>query len=194
MYDKRGVAIDVPKWDQDKCIQCNQCSYVCPHACIRPYLLDEVEAIKAPESFNTVQARGKGFEPYKYRIQVSVLDCISCGSCIAVCPAKGKALSMASLDSQRFEADNWEYAQTLAYKENPLDKKTVKGSQFEKPLLEFSGACAGCGETPYMKLLTQMFGERLIVANATGCTQAWGAAMPCFPYTTNIRRIFPRNG
>ncbi|EHI54960.1 pyruvate:ferredoxin oxidoreductase [Johnsonella ignava ATCC 51276] len=185
MYDKRGVAIDVPRWDKEKCIQCNQCSYVCPHACIRPYLLNESETANAPEKFDTVQAKGKGLEPYKYRMQVSVLDCISCGSCVAVCPAKGKALFMESLDSQKFEAENWEYAQTLSYKENPLDKKTVKGSQFEKPLLEFSGACAGCGETPYMKLLTQMFGERLIVANATGCTQAWGAAMPCFPYTTN---------
>ncbi len=184
-YDKRGTAVDVPQWQPDRCIQCNQCSYVCPHAAIRPFLLNEAEALNVPDGFAVVQAKGKGMDIYSYRMQISPLDCMGCGVCVNVCPAKEKALVMESLETQMHENDNWEYALKLSVKENPMDKATVKGSQFEQPLLEFSGACAGCGETPYMKLLTQLFGDRLIVANATGCTQAWGAAMPCFPYTTN---------
>jgi pyruvate-ferredoxin/flavodoxin oxidoreductase len=184
-YDKRGIAIDVPMWKPENCLQCNQCSYVCPHAAIRPFLLTEAEAAAAPEGYVTKQVKGKNFENYQYRMQVAVLDCYGCGNCAQVCPAKEKALVMKPLEEQRDEAVNWEYALSLSSKENPLDKFSVKGSQFEQPLLEFSGACAGCGETPYMKLMTQLYGERMYIANATGCTQAWGAAAPCFPYTVN---------
>jgi len=185
-YDKRGIAVDVPEWIADNCIQCNQCSYVCPHAAIRPFLLTEEEAAIAPQGYNTRKANGgPSFEKYNYRMQVDVLDCYGCGSCVQVCPAKEKALIMKPLASQKNEIENWDYSLKLSHKENPLDKFSVKGSQFEQPLLEFSGACAGCGETPYMKVMTQLFGDRMYIANATGCTQAWGAAAPCFPYTVN---------
>ncbi len=184
-YEKRGIAVDVPQWLPENCIECNQCSLVCPHASIRPYLLDEKEQERAPQDFVTKKAIGKGMEKMTFRMQVSPLDCYSCGSCVNVCPAPKKALVMKPLDTQLAEAKNWDYAQTLSEKQVELDKFSVKGSQFKQPLLEFSGACAGCGETPYMKLLTQLFGPRMIVANATGCTQAWGSAMPCIPYTTN---------
>ncbi len=184
-YDKRGVAVDVPVWDPESCIQCNQCSLVCPHAAIRPFLLNEEEAAKAPASFKMTQAKGKQMENLKFAIQVDPLDCMGCGVCVNTCPASGKALKMASLASQMGEADNWEYAAGLKSKPNPMDKFTVKGSQFEQPLLEFSGACAGCGEAAYMKLATQLFGSRMIVANATGCTQAWGFVPPSLPYTTD---------
>lgn len=184
-YEKRGIAIDVPTWDAAKCIQCNQCSYVCPHAAIRPFLLNDEEKNKAPESYKAVQAKGKGFEKLQFSIQVDPLDCTGCGSCVEVCPAKEKALILNPLQSQLGEMDNWEYALMLSKKENPMNKFSVKGSQFEEPLLEFSGACAGCGEPPYAKLMTQLFGDRMYFANATGCTQAWGAACPSVPYTTN---------
>ena len=184
-FEKRGVAVDVPVWDSTKCIQCNQCSLVCPHACIRPFLLNEEEVKAAPEGYKMLDANGKGMEQYKFAITISPLDCTGCGSCIASCPAKEKALSFISLESQDQEVANWDYAMSLSVKENPMDKFTVKGSQFEQPLLEFSGACAGCGETPYAKLMTQLFGDRMYFANATGCTQAWGAACPSVPYTTN---------
>lgn len=184
-YEKRGVSVEVPVWDSTKCIQCNQCSYVCPHAVIRPFLLNEEEVKQAPKGFKSLGATGKGLEKYAFNIQISPLDCTGCGSCIQVCPAKGKALHFDSLESQKAENSNWEYAINLSNKENPLNKFTVKGSQFEQPLLEFSGACAGCGETAYAKLMTQLFGDRLYIANATGCTQAWGAACPSVPYTTN---------
>ncbi|MGN0312933.1 MAG: pyruvate:ferredoxin (flavodoxin) oxidoreductase, partial [Lachnospiraceae bacterium] len=184
-FEKRGVAVDVPVWDSTKCIQCNQCSLVCPHACIRPFLLNEEEVKAAPEGYKMLDANGKGMEQYKFAITISPLDCTGCGSCIASCPAKEKALSFTSLESQDQEVANWDYAMSLSVKENPMDKFTVKGSQFEQPLLEFSGACAGCGETPYAKLMTQLFGDRMYFANATGCTQAWGAACPSVPYTTN---------
>ena len=190
-YEKRGTAVDVPEWDATKCLQCNQCSYVCPHAAIRPFLVSAEENAAAPEGFETKKATGKGLENYTYRIQVSPLDCLGCGACVQVCPAKEKALTMKPLDSQEKEVKNWEYAVSLTKKKNPLAKNTVKGSQFETPLLEFSGACAGCGETPYAKLMTQMFGDRMIIANATGCTQAWGAALPCVPYTTNEKGYGP---
>ena len=184
-YEKRGVAVDIPAWNPDKCIQCNQCSFVCPHAAIRPILLTEEEAKAAPEAFKAVQAKGKGLENYKYRIQVSALDCLGCGSCAVICPAKEKALTMVSAETQKDEAANWDYAMGLSHKENPLNPATVKGSQFEQPLLEFSGACAGCGETPYAKLITQLFGDRMYVANATGCTSIWGGSAPSMPYTKN---------
>ncbi len=185
-YEKRGVALDVPQWNMANCIQCNQCSYVCPHASIRPFLLTEEEAENAPLGYETKKANGAGeIASYRYRIQVDPLDCQGCAACVEVCPAKEKALTMKPLDSQMGEMANWDYSLTLSHKENPLDKYTVKGSQFEQPLLEFSGACAGCGETPYAKLMTQLYGDRMYLANATGCTQAWGAAAPCVPYTTN---------
>lgn len=184
-YDKRGVAVEVPVWNPDNCIQCNQCSLVCPHAAIRPFLLTDKEAEEAPKGFKTVEARGKGMENYRFAIQADPLDCLGCGVCIHACPSKEKALSMAPLESQTGEMSNWEYALGLSPKKNPMDKFSVKGSQFEQPLVEFSGACAGCGEVAYMKLATQLFGDRMIVANATGCTQAWGFVPPSLPYTTN---------
>lgn len=182
-YEKRGTAVDIPVWKPESCIQCSQCSFACPHAAIRPFLLTEKEAEST--GLKTVAAKGVGMDGYRYRIQISPLDCLGCGICVQICPAKEKALGMAPLESQMAEAENWRQALDLSPKENPMDKMTVKGSQFEQPLLEFSGACAGCGETAYMKLMTQMFGDHMIVANATGCTQAWGAAMPSFPYTVN---------
>ncbi|MDE6182013.1 MAG: pyruvate:ferredoxin (flavodoxin) oxidoreductase [Eubacteriales bacterium] len=184
-YEKRGVAIEVPEWNIDNCIQCNQCSYVCPHAVIRPFLINEEEGKNAPEGFNSKKANGKGFEDYTYRIQVSVLDCTGCGNCVEICPAKDKAILMKPIDTQMDQVSNWEYAVSLSHKENPMDKKSVKGSQFEQPLLEFSGACPGCGETPYAKLITQLFGDRMYIANATGCSSIWGASAPSIPYTTN---------
>ncbi len=193
-YEKRGIAVNVPVWDSEKCIQCNMCSYVCPHACIRPFLITEEEELGAPESFGSVQAKGKGMETYRYRIQTSVLDCTGCGSCVSVCPAKEKAISMQPLDANREEAANWDYALTLSPKKNPLDITTVKGSQFEQPLLEFPGACPGCGETPYAKLITQLFGDRMYIATATGCSQVWGTSFPSFPYTTNHKGQGPAVG
>jgi pyruvate-ferredoxin/flavodoxin oxidoreductase len=181
-YEKRGIAVDIPVWDSTKCIQCNQCSLVCPHAAIRPFLLSEEEASKAPFA---VKPGMKGYDQYSYRIQVSALDCTGCGTCAVVCPAKEKALTMKSLKDNMVEAGNWEYAISLSVKPNPLDKKTIKGSQFEQPLFEFSGACAGCGETAYPKLLTQLFGDRMQISNATGCSSIWGGSAPSMPYTTN---------
>ena len=186
-YEKRGVAVDVPEWVADNCIQCNQCAYVCPHASIRPVLLTEDEAVKAPEAFKAVDAKGGAtFAGLKYRMQVSTLDCLGCGSCAEVCPAPNKALIMKPLETQEVEIANWDYAiDEVAPKANPMGKGSVKGSQFEQPLLEFSGACAGCGETPYAKLVTQLFGDRMYVANATGCSSIWGGSAPSMPYTTN---------
>jgi pyruvate-ferredoxin/flavodoxin oxidoreductase len=186
-YEKRGIAVKVPAWDSSKCIQCNQCSYVCPHAAIRPVLLDEKEAAGAPETFNTIKAiGGKQFEGYTFKIQVSPLDCTGCGSCANVCPAKEKALAMKPIETQlETETKNWDYAMTVKAKDELMKVDSVKGSQFAQPLLEFSGACAGCGETPYAKLVTQMFGDRMMIANATGCSSIWGASAPSTPYCTN---------
>ena len=184
-YEKRGVAVEVPEWNPDKCIQCNQCSYVCPHASIRPFLLDEAEAKDAPAAFTTKKAIGKGLEGMAFRMQLSLLDCYGCGNCADVCPAKEKALVMKPFAELAAEAENWEYAASLPEKPNPLNAETVKGSQFQTPLLEFSGACAGCGETPYAKLVTQLFGDRMMVANATGCSSIWGGSAPAQPFTTN---------
>lgn len=190
-YEKRGIASTVPEWIVENCIQCNRCALVCPHAAIRPYLVTADEKKTAPHGFITKPALGKGLEHYEFRVQVSPLDCYSCGTCVNVCPAKEKALVMKPLDTQRHESANWEYAQTIAPKDTGLDKFSVKGSQFNQPLLEFSGACAGCAETAYMKILTQLFGPRMLIANATGCTQAWGSAMPSIPYTTNAEGFGP---
>ncbi len=184
-YEKRGIAIDVPEWNPENCIQCNQCSYVCPHAAIRPVLVTDEEKANAPEGFCTVKANGKGFEGYQYRMQVDTLDCAGCGNCAQVCPAKTKALVMKPIDTQMCQMENWYYSVDLAPKANPTNPETVKGSQFELPLLEFSGACSGCGETPYAKLVTQLFGDRMYIANATGCSSIWGGSAPSTPYTTN---------
>ena len=186
-YEKRGVAVNVPEWNAENCIQCNQCSYVCPHAAIRPILVTDEELAKAPAAFKAVEAKGgAAFAGLKYRMQVSSLDCLGCGSCAVVCPAPNKALEMKPLETQEAEAANWDFAMDeVAHKANPMSKESVKGSQFEQPLLEFSGACAGCGETPYAKLVTQLFGDRMYVANATGCSSIWGGSAPSMPYTTN---------
>lgn len=183
-YEKRGIAINVPEWQVENCIQCNQCSYVCPHATIRPFLLNEEEAAAAPEGFAMKPAVGVK-DGSKYHIGISPLDCVGCGNCAQVCPAKEKALIMKPIDTQLSKVTNWEYAMKVSPKQNPVNKMTVKGSQFEKPLLEFSGACAGCGETPYAKLVTQLFGDRMMVSNATGCSSIWGGSAPSIPYTTN---------
>ena len=186
-YEKRGIAIDVPEWQMDTCIQCNQCAFVCPHAAIRPVLMTEEEAAKAPATLPSKPAIGaKGL---LFSISISPLDCTGCGNCAQVCPApKGKALVMKPLDTQLEKAAAWDYSQKeVAPKANPLNKKTMKGIQFEQPLLEFSGACAGCGETPYAKLVTQLVGDRMMIANATGCTSIWGASAPSMPYTKNCQ-------
>ena len=186
-YEKRGIAVDVPEWQKDKCIQCNQCSYVCPHASIRPFLINEEETAKAPEGFTGNKALGKGLEGLNFRMQVSVLDCAGCGNCAQVCPAKEKALVMKPLDTQLEQAENWEYAMSLTPKDKVMDAGSIKGSQFQQPLLEFSGACAGCGETPYAKLVTQLFGDRMLIANATGCSSIWGLSAPAAPYSVNSK-------
>jgi len=186
-YEKRGIAVDVPEWITENCIQCNQCSYVCPHAVVRPFLLNEEEVANAPKSFVSKKAIGKGIESYNFKIQVSTLDCTGCGNCVQVCPSKEKALVMKPIETQTAEIANWEYAMNLSPKENPISEESIKGSQFQQPLFEFSGACAGCGETPYAKLVTQLFGDRMIVANATGCSSIWGGSAPSTPYTTNSK-------
>ncbi len=186
-WEKRGIAVNVPQWDVEKCIQCNQCSYVCPHAAIRPFLATEEQAAAAPEGTEFKQGLGNTKE-YKFRIQVSPLDCTGCGNCVDVCPSpKAKALVMQPLASQMGEVEKWNYMHhTVGYKN--LDReKTVKNSQFTQPLFEFSGACAGCGETPYIKTITQLFGERMMVANATGCTSIYSASAPSTPFCTNAK-------
>jgi pyruvate-ferredoxin/flavodoxin oxidoreductase len=186
-YEKRGIAINVPEWVPENCIQCNQCAVVCPHAAIRPFLLTSEEAEKAPAAMKTTDAKALRTEtPYKFSIGVTPLDCTGCGNCAEVCPAKNKALVMKPQDTQHDQIEAWDYATTeVSAKKNPMNKNTLKGSQFEQPLLEFSGACAGCGETPYAKLVTQLFGDRMMVANATGCSSIWGGSAPATPYTVN---------
>ena len=184
-YEKRGIATRVPVWDGEKCIQCNKCSYVCPHAVIRPCLLNEEEKADAPEGMKIVPARGRQAGGLYFAMAVSNLDCTGCGSCENVCPAKEKALEMVPVEQAPDTAAAWDYALALSDKGDVFDPYTVKGSQFRQPLLEFSAACAGCGETPYAKLLTQLYGDRVYWANATGCSQAWGSAMPGIPYTVN---------
>lgn len=186
-YEKRGIAVNVPEWVPEKCIQCNQCAYVCPHAAIRPFLLNDAEKAAAPESMKLVPAKAlKTEEPLSFSIGVTPLDCTGCGNCAQVCPAPGKALIMKPQESQHDQMEAWDYAvEEVSAKKNPMNKNTVKGSQFEQPLLEFSGACAGCGETPYAKLITQLFGDRMMIANATGCSSIWGGSAPSTPYTIN---------
>ncbi len=186
-YEKRGIAVNVPEWQIDNCIQCNQCAFVCPHAVIRPFLLDEDEKKNAPDTFETKKAMGKALEGLEYRIQISPLDCTGCGNCADVCPAKEKALVMKPIETQvETQSPNWEYAMdNVKIKDTLMNKGTVKGSQFAQPLLEFSGACAGCGETPYAKAVTQLYGDRMIIANATGCSSIWGGSAPSTPYCKN---------
>lgn len=185
-YEKRGIAVMVPRWLPDQCIQCGRCSFVCPHATIRMFLPDRSEAGRAPAGFETRPAAGKGFEDYRFRIQVSPLDCTGCGNCADVCPVADKALVMKSAEQEiEAQAGNWEFALTITEKRNRMDIKTLKGSQFATPLLEFNGACPGCGETPYIRLLTQLYGDRMMIANATGCSSIWGASSPSIAYTTN---------
>lgn len=183
-YEKRGIALEVPEWQMDACTMCNECAFICPHAAIRPFLADSEELENAPEGYLVREM--KGADGLMYRIQVSLEDCTGCGLCVDVCPAKEKALIMKPYEEQKEEALNWAFAMTLKQKVNPIKKKeSIKGSQFEKPLLEFSGACSGCGETPYIKLLTQLYGDRMLIANATGCASIWGGSAPSTPYTTN---------
>ena len=183
-YEKRGTAVHVPVWIPENCIQCNQCSYVCPHAVVRPVLATPEQLKDAPETFVTKDATG--FKGYKFRIQISPYDCTGCGSCANVCPAKTKALVMKPIaEAIAADAVNAEYAAKLPETDKVYNTNTVKGSQFSKPLFEYSGACAGCGETPYVKLVTQLFGDRMIVANATGCSSIYGGSAPTCPYTTN---------
>ncbi len=185
-YEKRGIAVNVPEWVSENCIQCNQCSYVCPHAAIRPFLMTEEEVANAPEGTRVLQGIG-GTKEYKFRIQVSPLDCSGCGNCADICPSKTKALVMKPLDSQMVEEDRWTYMhKEVGYKDTILPKeKSVKNSQFAQPLFEFSGACAGCGETPYIKTITQLYGDRMMVANATGCSSIYGGSAPATPYCEN---------
>ena len=186
-YEKRGIAVDVPEWIDDNCIQCNQCSYVCPHAAIRPFLISEEEMAKLPEGTTGVKANGKQYAGLTFRIQVSPYDCTGCGNCADVCPSKEKALVMKPLESQEIQAPRWNAIDKyVTYKDKLAEKdKNIKNSQFAQPLFEFSGACAGCGETPYIKLITQLFGERMMVANATGCSSIYGGSAPATSYTSN---------
>lgn len=194
-YEKRGVAVNVPEWNSAKCIQCNQCSMVCPHAAIRPFLLNADEQACAPEGFGAVDVKAPKLKEkgYKYKMQVDVLDCLGCGNCADICPVK--ALEMKPSATQTAEIDRWTFAfENVADKDDAGDKFTVQGSQFQRPLFEFSGACAGCGETPYAKLITQLFGSRMIVANATGCSSIWGGSAPSMPYTVDANGHGPAWG
>ena len=189
-FEKRGIAVDVPAWNNENCIQCNFCSYVCPHAVIRPVIMTDDELKKAPKLAQEKAIPCMGLPGFNFVMTMSALDCTGCGSCVNVCPGKkgNKALSMMPLESQLAEQEVFNYGLTLPEKPEVFAKfneKTVKGSQFKQPLLEFSGACAGCGETPYAKLITQLFGDRMYIANATGCSSIWGGSAPSTPYTTN---------
>ncbi len=184
-YEKRGIAVNVPEWQPESCIQCNQCAYVCPHAAIRPFLLTDEELANAPEGTVTVKGKG-GIKEYNFRIQVSALDCSGCGNCADICPAPSKALFMKPLETQMAEVERFDYMhEKVGYKDVLGKEKSVKNSQFAQPLFEFSGACAGCGETPYIKTITQLYGDRMMVANATGCSSIYGGSAPSTPYCAN---------
>ena len=189
-YEKRGVAVTVPEWDAEKCIQCNQCAYVCPHATIRPFALTADEAAKAPEGFKSKKMTGKGCEDYVFTMAVSPLDCMGCGVCAGVCPAPGKALTMVPQETQQAQQAVFGYCvDNIDKKPGMMAETTVKGSQFNQPLLEFSGSCAGCAETSYARLITQLFGERMYISNATGCSSIWGGPAATSPYTRNQHAI-----
>ncbi|WP_207259575.1 pyruvate:ferredoxin (flavodoxin) oxidoreductase [Desulfovibrio sp. Huiquan2017] len=184
-YEKRGVAILVPEWIKENCIQCNQCAFVCPHSALRAVLATDDEMKNAPATYETIDAVGKDVKGMHFRLQVNTLDCLGCGNCADICPAKEKALVMKPIATQtEVQVPNFDFADTVAYKD-VFARDTVKGSQFRKSLMEFSGACAGCGETPYVKVITQLFGERMVIANATGCSSIWGASAPTAPYCVN---------
>ena len=187
-YEKRGVAVMVPEWDETKCIQCNRCSYVCPHATIRPFVLTEEEVAAAPAGLQTAKMVGKGLENYKFTMAVSPMDCMGCGVCVGECPAKEKAIKMVPRESQEAKQPVFDYlVANVGKKPGMPAKETVKGSQFEKPLLEFSGSCAGCAETAYARLITQLFGDRMYISNATGCSSIWGGPAATSPYTVNAQ-------
>ncbi|NGX36683.1 MAG: hypothetical protein K1000chlam1_01535, partial [Candidatus Anoxychlamydiales bacterium] len=192
-YEKRGLASEASTWIESNCIQCNQCSFVCPHAAIRPFLLTDEEVKKAPEGLKVIKPFGAKMEGLNYCIAITPLDCTGCKNCVIVCPAtKGKALAMKPIEEvKEKDAKIWDYLMTIPTRSGAMNKFTLKGSQFEKPLLEFSGACAGCGETPYVKLATQLFGDRMIIANATGCSSIWGGSAPSMVYTTNDKGYGP---
>lgn len=190
-FEKRGIAMKIPVWDASKCIQCNRCSLVCPHAAIRPYLLNDEEKANAPEGIETIPATGASAKGLHFTMQISSYDCTGCGSCVSSCPAKEKALTMEPVELEEKQKEQWNYGLSVSDKGDLFSPYSIKGSQFRQPLLEFSAACAGCGETPYAKLLTQLFGDRVYWANATGCSQAWGSPMPGIPYTTNKRGFGP---
>jgi len=191
-YEKRGVAINVPEWLMEKCIQCNQCAMVCPHAAIRPVLVTQDELKKAPKGFDAKKAVGKEADELLFRIQVYTEDCMGCGNCADICPAKEKALVMKPLATQKDkQIPLQQYAEATPTRSGGFDKFSVKGSQFQKPLLEFSGACSGCGETPYLKTITQLFGDRMIIGNATGCSSIWGGSAPSVPFTVNEKGFGP---
>jgi len=187
-YEKRAVAAEVPEWIPENCIQCNFCSYVCPHAVVRPCVMNADEAANAPSELQTVQMNGKGCEDYKFSIIVSTADCMGCQDCVRVCPAKNKALEMKPIGEMfdKGQQKVFDYGVTIGEKPTPFAANTVKGSQFKKPLLQFSGACTGCGETPYAKLVTQLYGDRMLIANATGCSSIWGGSAPSTPYAKNL--------
>ncbi len=185
-YEKRGVAVEVPEWIPENCIQCNQCSYVCPHATIRPFAMNAEEAANAPDCTKKIQMKGKGCEEYTFTVSVSPLDCMGCGLCVNVCPAKTKALKMVPQESQAEQQAAFDYTVAkVSKKPTSFSDFSVKGSQFNQPLLEFSGSCAGCAETSYARLITQLFGERMYISNATGCSSIWGGSAPATPYTVN---------
>ncbi len=192
-YEKRGLATHVSSWIEEKCIQCNQCAFVCPHAAIRPFLLTKEEVDKAPKGLKVIKPLGKGMEDLYFCIAITPYDCTGCENCVNICPSpKGKALEMKPIDEVKdMNSKIWDYLMKLPERTGNMGKFTLKGSQFKQPLFEFSGACAGCGETPYVKLLTQLYGERMIIANATGCSSIWGASAPSIPYTTNKKGYGP---
>ena len=193
-YEKRGVATNVPVWNPEKCVQCNQCSLVCPHAAIRPILVAKDELSSKPAGFETVPAKGKELKDYEFRIQVSPYDCLGCSVCTNVCPSKPTSLVMKPIADSLDQAENWEYAAEKSAQKRIVPADNIKNSQFGCPYLEFSGACAGCGETPYAKLVTQLFGDNMIIANATGCSSFWGASYPSAPYTKDAEGKGPAWG